>query len=150
MSKTTVRRIAALIVSVAGAAGLSSCSFQDVAGTGGCGFNIQYVHNRTSNGAVINVKATLKCNIDITQARATLKMQRNIGGRWVDVPYSARSTYLGYVSANSKNGAFFESNDVRCVNGLYRGAARGGAYFNGRYSGSSAWGYGPANEVVCR
>ena len=131
------------------AVALTSCTVGNATGTGGCRFNIQYPHKRTSNSHVINVKANLVCNVDVTHARVTLKIQRQVSGRWIDVPNTEQLRRIAYVAAGSPLDGFFTSLDTRCVNGTYRGAARGGAYLNGRYSGTSAWIPGPTNRVTC-
>ena len=137
------------VVAVVGfvlAAGLSGCTgnFYGV----GCNFNVQNAHQRHSNSVVMNAKATIKCSASVTSASGTIKMQRYTGGKWVDVAGTQRTTSLGTVPANvSKQ---FETNNVPCVSGTYRAAAKGSAKLSGNPNRSVDWQYGNSAPINCK
>jgi hypothetical protein len=151
MLRSTLRPLAAAVLGGALVLGLGACAAPLPNGSGSCDFTVNNAHESTTLPGMIDGKSKVKCvytSGTIADLKITTKIQKRVGGSWVNVAGSLRTT----TKATVRSGVTYTgvSGFITCRTGKFRTAGRGSAYLNGEFSGSSAWQYSGAVTDPCR
>ena len=88
----------------------------------------------------------MRCTAAVDSEHVEAKLQRRTDSGWTDVPDSVDVRDIKPVVAE-KQYVIMSSRTTRCVDGIYRTAARGNGVLKGVPSGSIAWQYSGENAI---
>jgi hypothetical protein len=120
-------------------------------GNGRCSIRPDLVHASRGKQGEMGGKATMKCDVAVTDALLEVRLEQKRGSSWALIADNTKlagkfSPFIGALAAGQGDTrqAF-----VACAAGTYRIAARGSAALDGVPSKSSAWEYGPTSTDPC-
>ena len=93
-------------------------------------------------------KLTFQCDGAVHAVSVTVKMQRNVGGSWIEVPNSSRTISIDNLPANTPLKVMTGGN-LLCTVGTFRTAGKGRATNAQGLSDSLDWYYGDPVDVTC-
>jgi hypothetical protein len=150
MLRSILRPLAVAALGSALVLGLGACAAPLPNGSGSCNFSVNNAHESATVPGMIDGKSKVKCvytSGTITNLKINTKIQKLVGGSWVNVSGSLATT----TKATVRSGVTYTgvSGFITCRTGKFRTAGRGSAYLNGEFSGSSAWQYSAAVTNPC-
>jgi hypothetical protein len=112
-----------------------------------CNFKVNNPHESNGTPGYIDAKATVSCDGEVDWLSGTVKLQRLIGPKWVDVPKTLKSRSVPNPRPNKP--ITIQTADFKCKKGIFRAAARGAGSRAGQPRKSSAWQYSQTVKNPC-
>lgn len=143
------RDLAFAIIAVLGSGILfSGCALIEADGTE-CHFQANNPHHSAGSPGFIVGKAQFSCKGTKTPSSviAVVKIQREVGSRWIDVARTERPRVVSPFFLNLMYVA--QTGEMRCTTGVFRTAVRGSGVLAGVERSSAAWQYSQTARNPC-